>query len=181
MLPPGAMERCGMRNAACLPMKTSTKHILPAVGFAAVLDAEARARLTQFGTFAERPVGAYLAVQGRPHDAMSLLLSGRVSVSVQANDDPIELGLLKSGDVVGEMSVIDPLVASATARVVDGPARLWMITREAFDQFVIENPQSGYLLMKALGQVLCRRVRMDSELMLRKAGELRTRFLDMDY
>ena len=79
------------------------------------------------------------------------------------------------------MSLIDPLVASSTARVTEGSARLWTIEHEAFDLFVEADPKAGRELFKALGKVLCRRVRMDSELMLRKAEELRSHFLDIDY
>ena len=62
-----------------------------------------------------------------------------------------------------------------------GPARLWIIEREAFDRFVADDPIAGVVLFKALGKVLCKRVRSDSELMLRKAEEMRSHLLDMDY
>lgn len=173
----------GMSNVALMPMTTEvyTREILPPIGFAGELDPVARARLSAVGSFVERPVGALLAVQGRAHNVMSLILSGRVSIEVQAHGDHVELGLLKSGDVVGEMSLIDPLVASSTARVTEGPASLWTIEHRAFDAFVEEDPIAGRDLFKALGKVLCRRVRLDSELMLRKAEELRSHFLDIDY
>jgi CRP-like cAMP-binding protein len=172
-----------MITSACLPMTAET-HIeesLPPIGFVADLEPDVRSRLTAVGQFTECPVGSLLAVQGRAHNVMSLILSGRVSVIVQAHGDLVELGLLKSGDVVGEMSLIDPLVASSTARVTEGSARLWTIEHEAFDLFVEADPKAGRELFKALGKVLCRRVRMDSELMLRKAEELRSHFLDIDY
>lgn len=171
-----------MTTAAYQPLNnTQTEESLPAIGFAAELEPEVRNRFSAAGSIAERPLGALLSVQGRPHDVMSLILSGRVSVGIQAHGDYVELGLLKSGDVVGEMSLIDPLVASSTARVTEGPVRLWTIERQAFDTFVEEDPRAGCVLIKALGKVLCRRVRMDSELMLRKAEELRSHFLDIDY
>ena len=170
-----------MITAKGCAMDLKTNSLLPAIGFAAGLTADARACLCEFGRFADRPVGSFLAKQGRPHHAMSLLLSGRVSVSVAAHGDHVELGLLSAGDVVGEMSLIDPQVASATARVVEGPARLWIIERVAFDRFVAQDSATGSALYKALGKVLCKRVRADSELMLRKAEEMRSHLLDMDY
>jgi len=112
---------------------------------------------------------------------MALILSGRVSVDVQAHGDRIQLGMLGRGDVVGEMSVIDPRVSSSSARVVSGPAQLWTIERSAFDQFVEDDQQSGLTLLRALGKVLCRRVRKDSDMMLSKADEMRAHFLDIDY
>ena len=154
---------------------------LPPIGFLADLEDEARTRLSTAGHFITRPIDALLSVQGRPHHALGLILSGQVSINVHAHGDRIELAVLGRGDVVGEMCVIDPRVASSTARVVAGPAKLWIIERPAFDQFIEDDASSGLILLKALGKVLCKRVRKDSELMLRKAEEMRAHFLDIDY
>ena len=154
---------------------------LPAVGPMAALSAEQRVALALAGKFEQRQVGEYLAVQGQPHRSMSLLLSGRVAVSVNANGDRVALAMLEAGDVVGEMSMIDPNRASATARVAAGPAKIWVIDGPSFDDFVAEDPAAGFVLMRELGKVLCRRVRHDSENMLSQAAALRTHFLDMDY
>lgn len=154
---------------------------LPPIGFLTDLDDEARARLATAGHFITRPIDALLSVQGRPHHALGLILSGEVSINVHAHGDRIELAVLGRGDVVGEMCVIDPRVASSTARVVAGPANLWIIERPAFDQFIEDDPSSGLILLKALGKVLCRRVRKDSDFMLRKAEEMRAHFLEIDY
>jgi CRP-like cAMP-binding protein len=154
---------------------------LPEIGFVADLDHEARARLASAGQFITHPVGALLSVQGRQHHAMALILSGKVSINVHAHGDRIQLAILGRGDVVGEMSVIDPRVSSSSARVISGPASLWTIERATFDEFVEDDPTSGLILLRSLGKVLCRRVRTDSEMMLRKADEMRSHFLDIDY
>lgn len=160
--------------------RTTTTH-LPAIGILTDLEDDARMRLAMAGQFITRPIDALLSVQGRPHHALGLILSGEVSINVHAHGDRIELAVLGRGDVVGEMCVIDPRVASSTARVIAGPANLWIIDRPAFDQFIEKDTTSGLILLKALGKVLCKRVRKDSELMLRKAEEMRAHFLDIDY
>ncbi len=154
---------------------------LPALGFIADLDRAQRAAFARAGRFIVRRTGDYLSVQGQPHSAMSFILSGRVGVTAHANGDKVELAVLGEGDVVGEMCVIDPRKASATARVVGGPARLWIVDRHAFDAFVDRYPDAGIAVVRGLAKVLCRRVRADSENMLRRASELRAHFLDMDY
>jgi len=154
---------------------------LPPIGFLTDLEDEARARLAEVGHFITRPLDALLSVQGRPHHAMALILSGRISINVHAHGDRIELATLGRGEVVGEMCVIDPRVASSTARVISASANLWIIERSAFDQFIEDDPDSGLVLLRSLGKVLCRRVRTDSELMLRKADQMRAHFLDIDY
>lgn len=166
------------------PMNKLESHqneTLPAIGFLSELDVELRARFAAAGRIVVRHVGDYLSVQQQRHSAMSLILSGRVGVSAHANGDRVDLAMLGAGDVVGEMCVIDPATASATARVVAGPARLWIIDRSAFDQFVAEHPQAGVSIIRGLAKGLCHRVRTNSENMLRRAGELRSHFLDMDY
>lgn len=160
---------------------TQDSHNLPAIGFVTDLEDDARERLAAAGQFITRPLGARLSIQGRQHHGMALILSGRVAVDVTAHGDRIRLGVLGRGDVVGEMSVIDPRVSSSSSRVVSGPAQLWTIERYTFDQFIEDNPQSGLILLKALGKVLCRRVRKDSDMMLSKADEMRVHFLDIDY
>ena len=154
---------------------------LPPIGFLTDLEDEPRERLASAGQFITRPLDTVLSIQGRQHHAMALILAGRVSINVHAHGDRIQLAMLERGDVVGEMSVIDPRVASSTARVVSGPAHLWIIERTAFDQFIADDTESGLILLKSLGKVLCKRVRTDSELMLRKAEEMRAHFLDIDY
>lgn len=154
---------------------------LPAIGLMAALPEALRERLAASGEFVERQPGAYLAIQGQPHSAMSFILKGKVAVSTHAHSDMVQLGVLSRGDVVGEMSLIDPHVASANARVVgDTPASLWIISGESYQQFVDSNLADGFTLMHAMAKVLCRRVRKDSELMLRRSAELRERYLDMD-
>jgi len=161
--------------------ETSELHHLPPIGPVAALNDRQREALARVGRFEELPVGDYIAVQGQPHRSMSLLLSGRVAVSVDAHGDHVDLAMLEAGDVVGEMSMIDPQRASATARVAAGPARIWVIDGSAFDWFVAMEPTAGFVLMRELGKVLCRRVRHASDQMLSRAAELRAHFLDMDY
>jgi CRP/FNR family cyclic AMP-dependent transcriptional regulator len=155
--------------------------LLPAIGFLAELDADVRANFAAAGRFVVRHVGDYLSVQQQKHSAMSLILSGRVGITAHAHGDKVDLAVLGAGDVVGEMSVIDPATASATARVVAGPARLWIIDRNAFETFVRDHPEAGVSIIRGLAKGLSRRVRTNSENMLRRAGELRSHFLDMDY
>ena len=85
--------------------------------------------------------------------------------------------LLSLEDAIGLVPTAELLRLEEEA--VEGPARLWIIEREAFDRFVTEDKASGLILLRNLGKVLCRRVRADSDLMLRKAEEMRTHFLDM--
>ncbi len=153
---------------------------LPTLGYLADLGAEERGLYAEAGNFVSCEVGDYLCVQGQPHSAMSIILSGSVAITARANGEKVDLAVLGEGDVVGEMCVIDPGKASATARV-SGPTELWRINRDAFETFMHEHPGVGIKIMRGLAKVMCGRVRNDSEHMLRRESELGSKFLDMDY
>ena len=153
---------------------------LPAHGYLADLTVEERGLYAEAGSFVAGDVGDYLCVQGQPNTAMSIILSGSVSITAHANGEKVDLAVLGEGEVVGEMCVIDPGKASATARVSE-PSDLWSINRDAFETFIHEHPGVGIKIMRGLAKVMCYRVRNDSEKMLRRESELGSKFLDRDY
>ena len=99
-------------------MVNSIKHKVIKCGFLAELNEDLCDKLVQVGSFTSKKKGECLAVQGQPHSRMSLIISGQVSVKITANGESLKVAKLKSGDVVGEMSIIDPKKASATARIM---------------------------------------------------------------
>ena len=92
------------------------------LGFINELDEDIRTRFLKEGRFVERQQGDYLAVQGQPLEVMSVIISGSIRLTVNSHGNTVVVTSLGSGDVFGEMSVIDPRQASATARVSGGPA-----------------------------------------------------------
>lgn len=156
-------------------------HELPTHGLIGQLSPELRKRFEAVGKFVTVKPGTHVAVQGDPHHALAVIIDGKLSVSCHAHGDVIRLAELGPGETVGEMSVIDPQRASADVTVVGRPARLWKVSGEAFDAFVEQDPAAGYQIMKVLATELCRRIRHNSDSMLRRAEATRDRFLDMDY
>ena len=94
------------------------------VGFFGKLDDSLSENLFKVGNLVIKKKGDYLSVQGQPHSNMSLIISGEVSVKISANGENIKIAKLGTGDVDGEMSIIDPKKASATARVISQDAEL---------------------------------------------------------
>ncbi len=133
------------------------------------------------GRFVLASQGEYLAVQGQHHHALAAILDGEVTVTAHAHGDTVPLATLKAGDLVGEMSIIDPHPASANVRVASAGARLWIIDGESFERFVEGGTTAGLAVVRLLAKTLCKRIRHDSETMLHRADELRSHFLDMDY
>ena len=48
-------------------------------------------------------------------------------------------------------------------------------------EFVEADKAAGLAIIRTLARELCQRLRHDSETMLRRADEMRSKFLDMDY
>ena len=151
------------------------------LGFLNELDEDIRARLLNEGEFVEIQKASYLAVQGQPLKSMSLIISGTIRLRVNSHGNTVTLASLKGGDVFGEMSVIDPGKASATARVISSSAQLWSIDYQSFNHFIAADPLIGFHVMKAMARILCRKLRIDNENRLHRANDMRAHFLDQDY
>jgi uncharacterized membrane protein len=96
------------------------------------------------------PRNTRLFRQGDKGDAMYLIESGRVRISIH-DDDKQELTLaeLAQGDFFGEMSIIDGRQRSADAQVIED-ARLAILSRDAFLFFVRTNPDVALEMLSAL-------------------------------
>ena len=93
--------------------------------------------------------GSLLFRTGDKGDAMYLIESGRVRITVTGNDkDEIAIAELAAGDFFGEMSIIDGENRSANATVIED-ARLAVLSREDFLDFVHNNPGVTVELLNA--------------------------------
>ena len=96
------------------------------------------------------PQNTALFNQGDVGNAMYLIESGRVRISIRDEEDhELTLAELAQGDFFGEMSIIDGRKRSADARVLD-EARLAVLPREDFLRFVRNNPNVALEMLSAL-------------------------------
>jgi uncharacterized membrane protein len=96
------------------------------------------------------PQNTRLFRQGDKGDAMYLIESGRVRISIRdAEEQEVILAELAQGDFFGEMSIIDGRQRSADAKVIDD-ARLAILSRDAFLSFVRTNPDVALEMLSAL-------------------------------
>lgn len=140
---------------------------LPPLGILASMPEAARAALAAAGSFAYLPEGFFLMRQGEPQDQLCLLIAGKLSASVRSDSSQVELGMIGPGESVGEMNVIDPKLASADVKAVVG-SRVWSLSKGGMDRFLEENPVDGVALLRAIAAQLCRRIRRNSDKMLRQ-------------
>jgi uncharacterized membrane protein len=114
------------------------------------LDDHAAMELRELLTVENIPSGQQLFHKGDSGDAMYLIESGRIRISITDQEaQEVTLADLAQGDFFGEMALIDGRKRSADARVVQD-ARLAILSRPAFLGFVRSNPDVAIEMLSAL-------------------------------
>jgi uncharacterized membrane protein len=127
-----------------------TLEALRSVPLFASLDDEAAKDLRNLISDRVVPQNTRLFRQGDKGDAMYLIESGRVRISIRDDESQeVTLAELAQGDFFGEMSIIDGRQRSADAQVIED-ARLAILSRDAFLSFVRTNPDVALEMLSAL-------------------------------
>ena len=95
--------------------------------------------------------GEVIVREGEVGDRMFIILSGKVRVSRMLNGRPVRLPELKSGDLFGELAIINREVRSATVSAV-GNVQLLSIDKESFFQHVYEDPSLAYPVLHRMSE-----------------------------
>ena len=132
------------------PVTQMTLEALRSVPLFASLDDEAARELRRLLSDKTVPRNTRLFRQGEQGNAMYLIESGRVRISIRDDDDEeVILAELAQGDFFGEMSIIDGRQRSADANVIED-AQLAILSRDAFLSFVRTNPDVALEMLSAL-------------------------------
>lgn len=127
-----------------------TLEALRSVPLFASLDDKAATELRSLLAFKDVGSGTQLFHKGDTGDAMYLLESGRVRISIQDEDGhEVTLADLAQGDFFGEMALIDGRQRSADAVVFEN-ARMAVLSRDAFLTFVRSSPDVALEMLAAL-------------------------------
>jgi CRP/FNR family cyclic AMP-dependent transcriptional regulator len=123
--------------------------------FASLSDAAAT-ELRNLLTTINVSANTQLFQKGETGNAMYLIESGRVRISITDEDRrEITLAELAQGDFFGEMSIIDGRNRSADAKVVEA-GRLAVLSRPNFLNFVLANPDVALGMLSAFSDRLRR-------------------------
>jgi len=132
------------------PASQMTLEALRSVPLFASLDDQAATELRSLLREKVVPQNTPLFYQGDKGNAMYLIESGRVRISIRDDDDQeLTLAELAQGDFFGEMSIIDGRQRSADARVIED-AQFAILSRDAFLSFVRSNPDVALEMLSAL-------------------------------
>ncbi|HYE64849.1 MAG TPA: DUF1003 domain-containing protein [Pyrinomonadaceae bacterium] len=127
-----------------------TLESLRSVPLFASLDDQAARDLRNLIVLREVPGGSPLFHFGDTGDAMFLIESGRVRISVKDTDgNDLTLAELAGGDFFGEMALLDGKPRSADATVIED-ARLAILPRDDFITFVRNNPDVALEMLSAI-------------------------------
>lgn len=126
--------------------------------------------MVQLGEFRDFARGEVLIKQGESQHGLFLVLSGSLAVRVDGSMSSTELSAIKKGESVGEMSVLDPMNASAWIMGKE-PGHLWCISKSRFDEFLAEHPVAAVKILRAIAIMLCRRLRKTDDKIIRGVEE----------
>lgn len=92
--------------------------------------------------FRSREVAAREVVirEGKPSDGLYVILSGTMDVWKRKGPDEVRAGVLRQGDVFGEMSCLSKAPATATV-VARRPGTVLRLPRAEFDELIVTYPQ----------------------------------------
>lgn len=125
----------------------------------AQLTAEEREEIEAIGRVVRARAGSTLIRQGDEAGGMSVVIAGRVRIELELPDGRREtLVTLSRGDVFGELSLVDRFPRSASA-VADTDARVFLINGTEFDRLRSAFRPATYKLLRAVGPILCKRLR----------------------
>jgi uncharacterized membrane protein len=148
-----------------------TLEALRSVPLFASLDDAAATELRSLLSTENVSEGAEIFHKGDSGDAMYLIETGRVRISITDEDGKeITLAELAQGDFFGEMSIIDGRQRSADACVI-GNGRLAILARPDFLAFVRENPDVALGMLGALTDRLRRTDELIRSRVSRNANE----------
>lgn len=88
--------------------------------------------------------------------ALFIVLSG--AVAIVAGDSAEPLATIGTGEIFGELALIDELPRSAGARAAE-PSRLLVVRRDDFERLVRRDPELGAVILRNIARTLSERLR----------------------
>lgn len=137
------------------------------------LTAEERAEIESIGRVVRARAGSTLIRQGDEAGGMSVVIEGRVRVDLELPDGRREtLATLSRGDVFGELSLLDRFPRSASA-VAASDSLVFLLNGTEFDRIRQAYRPAAFKILRAIGPILCRRLRSVNQAIGEKLAEHR--------
>jgi CRP-like cAMP-binding protein len=95
--------------------------------------------------------GEVLIREGEQSDCMYILRKGALTVSKSKQGVPTDIGVVKAGETVGEISFLDQRPRSATVKAQTA-SELVMINRPHFEAQLAQSPELIQNILKAMAE-----------------------------
>lgn len=118
--------------------------------------------------------GEYLFKEGDLGTEMYIIQEGQIAIVKQIEGEERQLAVLEKGDFFGEMSVLESLPRTASAKALE-PSRLLQINGSTFDSMLRANPEIAVRMMRKLS----RRLREVDSLLLERRADYAHRALEV--
>ena len=104
--------------------------------------------------------GDLIAAQGAPGSELYIITDGFAEVALENEGGTAHVLVnLGSGQIIGEMALIDQGPRSATVRAISNPTIVQVIKREDFEKLCEQNTRIGYYVMKDIAADLSFKLR----------------------
>lgn len=113
--------------------------------------------------------GAPVIEEGRPVDALYLILDGTVSVVIQSGERRLTLGRLGAGQFFGEVSLLSGDTAASATVIADTEVQLVRVGRDDFERLLETHPSLASVWLHELTATLAQRLRAAADI-LRSTG-----------
>ena len=111
----------------------------------------------------EFKTNALIIEEGKLEDWMYIIVEGQVQVF--SGEQP--LMKLKKGDTVGELSILDPQIRSASVSAMED-VTLFRLTKPQFDEVMLDRPEISQNIIRSL----VRQIRTQGEMLTSKGAEI---------
>lgn len=133
--------------------------ILKSVPIFSRLDRESLQRIAEISVEKSYEKGEVIILQDTKVDGLYIVVKGSIKISRLSEDGRIKtLAILSTGDIMGEMSILDEELASATAEAIENSLLLF-IKREGFQNILLKYPA----ITLGIAQILVKRLRIADE------------------
>lgn len=116
----------------------------------------------------EAPKGAMVLIEGSREAYMFVVAEGKLDVIKRSGDykESKRIATVRAGKTIGEMSLLDGLPHSASARVVEKTANLLCVTKHNFEAFLTTQPEAALKLMRKMATLMSLRLRQTSGILI---------------
>ncbi len=136
---------------------------LPPLGILSNLSDRSLTNMATYGRYERFEPGVVLIKEGEPQDRFYVVVVGKLEITALASGKEVPLSTAEVGECLGEVSLLEPGLASATVRVVE-PSTLWSMNLDDLRVYLSEHAGGGGALLMGMASCLSTRLRQANQL-----------------